>query len=162
MSLCHCAALPLCHWSLCHCATVQWCQGAVVDTRGKNTSITSINKLQAIQNFAARIVTRSRKFDHITPILKQFCWMPVKDHLFYRDALSRFKCRNGMAPTNLSSRIIKRGTVSGRSTRNANKLDIPRYNNTTGQRGFLYRVATIWNNLPSDIKLSSSMNMFKR
>ena len=42
-----------------------------------NTSVTNINKLQAIQNFAAR------KFDHITPILKQLCWMPVKDHLFY-------------------------------------------------------------------------------
>ena len=47
-----------------------------------NTSVININKLQAIQNFAARIVTRSRKFDHITPILKQLCWMPVKDHLF--------------------------------------------------------------------------------
>ena len=47
-----------------------------------NTSTTNINKLQAIQNFAARIVTRSRKFDHITPILKQLRWIPVKDHLF--------------------------------------------------------------------------------
>ena len=87
-----------------------------------NTSVTNINKLQAIQNFAARIVTRSRKFDHITPILKQLHWMPVKDHLFYRDALLTFKCMNGMAPTNLCSRFIKRGTISGRSTRNANIL----------------------------------------
>ena len=88
--------------------------------------------------------------------------MPVKNHLFYRDALLTFKCLNGMAPTNLGARFITRGTISGRSTRNANKLDIPRYNNASGQRGFLYRVVTIWNNLPSDIKLSSSMNMFKR
>ena len=127
-----------------------------------NTSVTNINKLQAIQNFAARIVTRSRKFDHITPILKQLCWIPVKDHLFYRDALLTFKCMNGMAPTNLCSRFIKRGTISGRSTRNANILDIPRYKTATGQRSFLYRAVTIWNNLPSDIKLSSTMNIFKR
>ena len=127
-----------------------------------NTSATNINKLQAIQNFAARIVTRSRKFDHITPILKQLRWIPVKDHLYYRDALLTFKCMNGMAPTNLSSRFSKRGTISGRSTRNANKLDIPRYKTATGQRSFLYRAVTIWNNLPSDIKLSSSMNIFKR
>ena len=32
-------------------------------------------------------------FEHITPILKQLCWMPVKDHLFYRDALLTFMCR---------------------------------------------------------------------
>ena len=31
-----------------------------------------------------------------------------------------FKCMNGMAPTNLSSRFVKRGSISGRSTRNAN------------------------------------------
>ena len=127
-----------------------------------NTSVTNINKLQAIQNFAARIVTRSRKFDHITPILKQLRWMPVKDHLFYRDALLTFKCMNGKAPTNLCSRFIKRGTISGRSTRNANILDIPCYKTATGQRSFLYRAVTIWNNLPSDIKLSSTMNIFKR
>ena len=81
----------------------------------------NINRLQAIQDrFAARIVTRSRKFDHITPILKQLCWMLVKDHLFYRDALLAFKGMNayGMAPTNFNSRFIKTGTISGRSTRN--------------------------------------------
>ena len=100
-----------------------------------NTSVTNINKLQAIQNFAARIVTRSRKFDHITPILR---WMPVTgDHLFYRDALLTFKCMNGMAPTNLSSRFINRGTISGRLTHNANELDIPRYKTATGWGPFL-------------------------
>ena len=48
-----------------------------------SVSVSNINMLQAIQNFAARIVTRSRKFDHIALILKQLCWMPVRDHLFY-------------------------------------------------------------------------------
>ena len=32
-----------------------------------NTSTQNINKLQSIQNFASRIVTNSRKFDHVTP-----------------------------------------------------------------------------------------------
>ena len=50
-----------------------------------NTSVTNINKIQAIQNFAACIVTRSRKFNHITPILEQLCWMPLKDHLSLKD-----------------------------------------------------------------------------
>ena len=111
-----------------------------------NTSVTNINKLQAIQNFAARLVTRFRKFDHITPNLKQLCWMPVKDHLFYCDALLTFKCMNGMPLTNLSSRFIKRGTISGCLTHNENiKLDIPRYNTATGQQSFLY--CAVVNNL---------------
>ena len=43
----------------------------------------------------------------------------------YRDALLTFKCMNGMAPTNLSSKFIKRGTISSRSTRNADQLKYP-------------------------------------
>ena len=54
-----------------------------------NISVTNINKLQAIQNFAAPPMTKSKKFDHITPILKPLGWMPFKDQLFYRDALLR-------------------------------------------------------------------------
>lgn len=77
--------------------------------------------------------------------------MPVKDYLFYRDAAMTFKCMNGMAPSMERSRFIKRGTISGCSTRNAYTLDISRYKTATGQRSLLYSAVTIWNNLPSDI-----------
>ena len=40
-------------------------------------------------------------------------------------------------------------------------LNIPHYKTATGQRSFLYRAVTIWNNLASYRKLSSSMNIFK-
>ena len=36
-----------------------------------------IGRLQNVQNSAARFITRSRKYDHITPILKQLHWLPV-------------------------------------------------------------------------------------
>ena len=36
-----------------------------------NTSTQNINKLQSIQNFASKIITNSRKFDHVTPLLHQ-------------------------------------------------------------------------------------------
>jgi len=38
---------------------------------------TSINKLQRIQNTAARIVTRTSRRSHMTPILKDLHWLPV-------------------------------------------------------------------------------------
>ena len=34
-----------------------------------NTSKTNVQKVQKIQNFAARILTGTRKYDHITPVL---------------------------------------------------------------------------------------------
>ena len=36
------------------------------------------HKLQSIQNTLARIVTNHRKYAHVTPILKQLHWLPVK------------------------------------------------------------------------------------
>ena len=41
-----------------------------------NTTKKNIELLQTVQNFAARIVSGTRKFDHVTPILKQLQWLP--------------------------------------------------------------------------------------
>ena len=38
---------------------------------------TTKKNIQSVQNFAARIVSGTRKFDHITPILKQSQWLPI-------------------------------------------------------------------------------------
>ena len=47
-----------------------------------NTSASNIRKLQGVQNFAARIVSRTRKFDHVSPALKDLRRIPVKSHLY--------------------------------------------------------------------------------
>ena len=63
-----------------------------------NTSIGNIKKLQTVQNFAYRIITNTRKFDHIAPALCKIVWLPVKEHLEYRDIIMSYKCMNGLAP----------------------------------------------------------------
>jgi hypothetical protein len=49
-------------------------------------------KLQKVQNFAARIVTGTKKFVHITPSLKQLNWLPVNYMLRFRDTVMVYKC----------------------------------------------------------------------
>ena len=58
-----------------------YCSSVWSNNSGKN-----ICKLQLVQNFAARIITGTRKFDHITPALKDLRWLPIKQHLYLRDA----------------------------------------------------------------------------
>jgi hypothetical protein len=82
-----------------------------------NTSDRNIRKLQGIQNFAARIVSGTRKYDHITPVLKELRGIPVQLKLYYREAIMAFKCMTGAAPNYLSSQFVSRGSISGRSTR---------------------------------------------
>ena len=126
-----------------------------------NTTASNICKLQAVQNFAARIITNSREFDHVTPLRCELHWLPVKLHLFYRDAILTFKCMNGMAPDYLSKQFVHRGSISGRCTRNSQSLNIPPYKSATGQRTFYYRAVSLWNDLPANIKTSTTLNVFK-
>ena len=84
-----------------------------------NTVKRNVNKLQLVQNFAARIVVNKHKYDHVTPILKSLNWLPVKDQLYFRDAVLAFKCMSGLALGYLSDQLITRSNVSNRKTRNS-------------------------------------------
>ena len=84
-----------------------------------NTSEYNLSRIQAVQNFAARIVSNSRKYDHISPILKDLKWLPVRQQLFYRHAIMAFKCMSGCAPASLFSKYIQRATITKRTTRNS-------------------------------------------
>ncbi len=67
----------------------------------------SINKLQVVQNAAARVLTRSRKYDHITPILQYLHWLPIKFHISYKILLLAYKGLNGLAPAYLTSLLSR-------------------------------------------------------
>ena len=43
-----------------------------------------LNRLQVIQNNAARLITRSKKRDHVTPLLKELHWLPVKERIIFK------------------------------------------------------------------------------
>ena len=92
-----------------------------------NTAKKNVDKLQLVQNFAARIVANKRKYEHVTPILRSLNWLPVRDQLYFRDAVLAFKCMSGLAPVYLSDKLITRSTVSKGEleTRNSQMLNIP-------------------------------------
>ncbi len=41
-------------------------------------SKSNINRLQRIQNSLARVISGTAKYDHITPVLKDLHWLPIK------------------------------------------------------------------------------------
>ena len=125
-----------------------------------NTTNKNVRKLQAVQNFACRIVSGAKKYDHVTPLLKSLSWLPVKDQLYYRQAIMAFKCMTGHAPEYLTSKFITREQVSERTTRSSQKLNIPLFRTASGQRTFYYRTVKLWNNLESFLTLSPSVKFF--
>ena len=133
-----------------------YCSSAWSKTSAKN-----INKLQLVQNFACRIVTNSKKFDHISPKLQELNWLPVKEHLHFRDTVLMYKCINNLAPPYLCNKFSKRSNIHECNTRNRELLQIPIYNTATGQRTFHYRGAKLWNDLDNNTKQMPSLRSFK-
>ena len=125
-----------------------------------NTTNKNVRKLQAVQNFACRIVSGAKKYDHVPPLLKSLSWLPVKDQLYYRQAVMAFKCTTSQAPEYLTSQFITRAQVSERTTRSSQKLTL--FRTASGQKTFYYRTVKLWNNLESFLKLSPSVEVFKR
>ena len=109
-----------------------------------------------------RIVSGTRKFGHVSPALKDLRWIPVKSHLYLRDAILAFKSMTGQVPNYLSSNFMSRGNISGRTTRSSSQLNIPLFKTKSGQRSFYYRTVTLWNALKPHFKLSESLIIFKR
>ena len=104
-----------------------------------NTSQINSKMLRTVQNFACCIVSGRRKYDHVSPALKELRWLPVKEHLYYRDAIMSFKCLTGCAPGYLFTQCIRRCDVTNRRTRSSQMLNIPRFGTASGQRTFCYR-----------------------
>ena len=61
-----------------------------------------LNKLQLIQNNAARLVMQKKMSCYITPVLKDLHWLPVEYRVQYKILLLIFKCLCGKGPVYLS------------------------------------------------------------
>ena len=58
-----------------------------------------IKQLQCIQNAAARVVTVSPKFCHITPVPKNLHWLPIDLRIEVKVLTITYKALHGLAPT---------------------------------------------------------------
>ena len=122
----------------------------------------NIHKLQLVQNFAARVLTNTRKFDHISPVLRELGWSSIKHLLLVRDVTQLYKIVNGLAPSDLNSYINKRTRIHSYNTRFRENLDVPMCRTATAQRSLHYRSINTCNSLSASTRNSKTLTSFKR
>ncbi len=121
-----------------------------------------INKLQMVQNAAARVLTRTRKYDHISPVMSTQHWLPIKHRIDFKILLITYKALNGLAPQYLSELLSHYSPPRLLRSQNSGHLIIPRISKSTaGGRSFFYLAPKIWNNLPNTVREADTLCQFK-
>ena len=76
-------------------------------------------------NAAARLIYRRRKFDHVSPLLKELHWLRITFQL----AVLAYRCQHNTAPRYLTAQLQQASNVGYRQRLRSSssvKLDVPR------------------------------------
>lgn len=126
------------------------------------TTKQQLERVQKVQNFAARLVEgQARKFDHVTPIIRELKWLKIENKIGYDISCLLYKIKNNQLPDWLF-RFPAIFEVQQRSTRQSNNLLIHRTNTDIGARAISIKGPRTWNEIPADIKFSPSFEVFKK
>ena len=83
------------------------------------TAANLLQKLQSVQNAAARLITRTGRREHITPVLRELHWLPVRQRKL---AVLVHKVSNGQLPQYLAEDCQLLTDIVRRSLRSADVL----------------------------------------
>ena len=122
-----------------------------------------LKKLQKVQHNAARLIVRPKKSSHITPILKDLHWLPIKSRVQYKILLLVFKCLRGQGPAYLTSLLEEYHPARSLRSSCQSLLTKPKTKRKYGDRAFSVAGPTLWNDLPDHLRNSNySLDVFKK
>ena len=115
---------------------------------------------------AARLISLTKKRDHITPILRdQLHWLPVDQRIQFKILLLTYKAFHGVAPSYLKDLITlyvpPRGLRAGNVRPAGNLISVSSRTKTYGERAFAVAAPTLWNAVPIHIRNSPTVAQFK-
>jgi hypothetical protein len=122
-----------------------------------------IQRLQSIQNTAARVVTRRKKHDHITPTVETLHWLPIHYRVQYKVLLYVFKALKQEATLYLEELVnIYKPARLLRSESNTTLVTPIVRTKSYGERRFHKAAASLWKDLPNELRNVQSVNVFKK
>uniref|UniRef100_A0A8C6NV41 Reverse transcriptase domain-containing protein n=1 Tax=Nothobranchius furzeri TaxID=105023 RepID=A0A8C6NV41_NOTFU len=125
-------------------------------------SRTSLSRLQVVQNACARLLIKSSKHTHITPLLLQLHWLPVNFRVHFKILVLVYKALRGQAPSYIGD-LLSPYTPS-RSLRSSDQclLVVQRTRlKTKGDKSFAAVAPRLWTSLPLSLRSVNSVDSFK-
>jgi len=123
-----------------------------------------VRRLQSVQNAAARLIFKRRRFDHITDALVTLHLLRIQERVVYKISVLTFRVLHGIAPNYLGP-VVRVADLSGRrALRSAgtNRLVVPSFKlSTIGSRAFPVAGPQVRNSLPEDVTSATSLSTFR-
>jgi len=94
------------------------------DSLARNYLISLLIRFQSVQNAAGRLVSVTRRRDHITPVLQQLHWLPVRPRVEFKLTLLAYKAMHALLPPYLAS-DCQLVTAAGRRHLRSSDVPIP-------------------------------------
>ena len=105
------------------------------------------------------------KWDSVTPYLERAHFLPIKQRIKFKIALTVFKCLNNIAPSYLKQclQIKDQPLKTLRTDLDYFLLKRPSVPNLVRtERGFSFCGPSIWNNLPYSVRTCNNILQFKK
>ena len=120
-------------------------------------------KIQRVLNASARLVCNAPRFCHITPIMRDLHWLPIRARINFKVLLLTFKALHGLAPQYLRSLISVKTSCYNLRGSNTLLLAKPSVKSkvTLGDRAFAIAAPSLWNSLPSELRSITCLTSFK-
>jgi hypothetical protein len=121
-----------------------------------------ISRLQRIQNTAALILLRLKKYDHISHHLKCLHWLSVKASIEFKILLFTYKSLHVLAPMYLRELLTPYMSCRDSRLNYQGLLQIPQTRlMTCGDKAFSKIAPKLWHGLPNEIRNKSTVAQFK-
>jgi hypothetical protein len=121
-----------------------------------------IDRLQHIQNCAARLVKCADRHSPSLPLLKELHWLPIKFRIMFKINVITFKALRGLAPPYICSLINVYTPARSLRSSNFTLLSVPKFHlQSYGYRTFAHQAPILWNRLPSNLQNQQSLDAFK-
>ena len=118
-------------------------------------------RLRRLHYQAARLITRTKRSEHMTPVLKSLHWLPIEHRSSFKILCTVYKTLNGAGPGYLAELLTPYEPSRTLRSTSESLLCIPKTNLGIGYKAFSYAAPSLWNPLPDFIKNSKSLSCFK-
>ncbi len=121
-------------------------------------------QLQCIQRTQnTRIITNTRRYEHITPVLRQLHWLPIQEQIEFKVLCLTIKAPHNMAPLYLTQFLSRKIVPRQLRCKNQHLLQVPLTSlKYAGDRSFQKAAPMQYNALPVTINTAPSLAIFKK